>query len=230
MKFKKILPHLIYSIIGILIAFSLAYGGATFSRIKTWSTGESLTASDLNAEFNNILNNLSPAGIDDESANDAAAQATKDPYPAGSLAKATSLQEEIQELRYLIAQITGETYWYIDPDIALDTIYNGAVGVNKTNVADANYGTSALTTDYIIAWTSLSAARTATISTEDIQSGTATRPRVMIFKDESGDAALYPITISLENGANIDGAATYVINQPYQSVTLYLNGQKASAY
>ena len=27
------------------------------SRVKTWSSGETLTASDLNAEFNNILNN-----------------------------------------------------------------------------------------------------------------------------------------------------------------------------
>lgn len=27
------------------------------SRVKNWSTGESLTASDLNGEFNNILNN-----------------------------------------------------------------------------------------------------------------------------------------------------------------------------
>ncbi len=96
--------------------------GATFSRVKNWTSGETLTASDLNSEFNNILNNLDPSGIDDESANDAAAQATSDPYPGSSLSKATSLQEEIQQLRYLIAQITGETYWYIDPDINLTTI------------------------------------------------------------------------------------------------------------
>ena len=45
---------------------------------------------------------------------------------------------------------------------------SGAAQVcKKTNVADANYGTSALTTDSIVAWTSLSAARTATISTEE---------------------------------------------------------------
>lgn len=96
--------------------------------------------------------------------------------------------------------------------------------VKKTNVADAAYGTSAITSDYIVAWTSLSAARTATISTEDVQSGTATQPRVMIFKDESGNAGSFNITISLENAGTIDGAANFVIDQPYQSVTIYLNG------
>ncbi len=88
--------------------------GATFSRIKTW-VAEILTYSDLNAEFDNILNNLTPAGIDDESASDAAARATADPYPAGSLSKATSLQGEVQQLRYLINQLNGMTYWYQDP-------------------------------------------------------------------------------------------------------------------
>jgi len=102
--------------------------GATFSRVKTWIAGESLTASDLNAEFDNILNNLDPAGIDDESANDAAAQATSDPYAGDSLVKATSLATEIQQLRYLIAQITGETYWYIDPDTTIAAINTKLTG------------------------------------------------------------------------------------------------------
>ena len=105
---------------------------------------------------------------------------------------------------------------------------SGAAQVcKKTNVADANYGTSALTTDSIVAWTSLSAARTATISTEDEDSGTATLPRVMTFKDQTGSAASYNITISLESGGNIDGASTYVLNKPHQSVTIYLDGTNA---
>lgn len=92
--------------------------GATFSRVKTWGA-EVLTYADLNAEFDNVLTNLTPSGIDDESANDSAAQATSDPYPAAALSKATSLQGEIQQLRYLIKQITGETQWYIDPDLTI---------------------------------------------------------------------------------------------------------------
>ena len=105
---------------------------------------------------------------------------------------------------------------------------SGAAQVcKKTNVADANYGTSALTTDSIVAWTSLSVARTATISTEDEDSGTAALPRVMTFKDQTGSAASYNITISLESGGNIDGAATYVLNKPYQFVALEIDGTNA---
>ncbi len=106
----------------------------------------------------------------------------------------------------------------------------GGQSVKKTNVSDANYGTSALTLDYIVAFTALTAARTATISTEDEDSGTTTQPRVMIFKDESGSAATYNITISLESGGTIDGAANFVIDQPYQSVTIYLNGTNGYIY
>jgi hypothetical protein len=100
----------------------------------------------------------------------------------------------------------------------------GGKKVKKTNKADENYSTSALTSDYLIAWTSLTAARTATISTEDIESGTTTQPRMLIFKDESGNAGTHNITITLENGGTIDGAASFVINQPYMSVPIYLNG------
>ncbi len=100
--------------------------GSTFSRIKTWIAGQTLTASDLNAEYDNILSNLDPTGIDDESASNAAAQATKDPYAGSSLVKAVSLEEEIQELRYMIKQITGETYWYIDTDTDIASIYAGS--------------------------------------------------------------------------------------------------------
>jgi len=104
---------------------------------------------------------------------------------------------------------------------------NGDQSCKKTNVADANYGTSAITTDYVVAWTSLSAAKTATISTEDEDSGTATLPRVMIFKDQTGSAASYNITISLESSGNIDGATTYVLNRPYQFVVLEIDGTNA---
>jgi hypothetical protein len=106
----------------------------------------------------------------------------------------------------------------------------GGQTVKKTNVSDAAYGTSALTSDYIVAWSSLTAARAAVISTEDVESGTTTQPRVIIIKDESGNAGTYNITITLENSGTIDGAASYVITQPYQSVTIYLNGSVGFIY
>ena len=88
--------------------------GATFSRVKTWLAAQTLTAADLNAEFDNILNNLIPAGVDDESASDVAMQATADPYPGSAISKPTSLTGELQRLRYMIKQMTGNTYWYED--------------------------------------------------------------------------------------------------------------------
>jgi hypothetical protein len=92
--------------------------GATFSRVKNW-VAEVLTYADLNAEFNNILTNLTPAGMDDASANAGAMQATTDPYPGGTESLPTSLEGELQRIRYVIAQITGKTYWYQDPDAAV---------------------------------------------------------------------------------------------------------------
>ena len=89
--------------------------GATFSRVKTWLAAQTLTAADLNAEFDNILNNLIPAGLDDESASDAAMQAVADPYPGSVISKPTSLTGELQRIRYILKQLSGATQWYIDP-------------------------------------------------------------------------------------------------------------------
>jgi hypothetical protein len=95
--------------------------GATFSRIKTW-VAEILTHTNLNTEFDNILNNLTPAGIDDLSVSNAAMQGTTDPYPGAVISLATSLAGELQRLRYVIAAITGKTYWYEDPDTTLSLL------------------------------------------------------------------------------------------------------------
>ena len=88
--------------------------GSTFSRVKTWLSAQTLTAADLNAEFDNVLNNLTPAGLDDESASDVAMQAVTDPYPGSVISKPTSLTGELQRIRYMINQIIGKTYWYED--------------------------------------------------------------------------------------------------------------------
>ena len=95
----------------------------------------------------------------------------------------------------------------------------------KTNVADAAYNPSVLTADRIVAFTSLTAARAVTISTEDRDSGSATNPRIITIKDESGNCSGgNTITISLETSGNIDGAATAILSTAYASVDIYLNG------
>lgn len=110
--------------------------GAQFSRVKTWIK-EKLTFADLNAEFDQIYNNFTPTGMDDLSTNTAAMQGVQDPYPAGSPSLPTTLAGELQRLRYVIAQITGETYWYIDPDVTLAAINTTLQSISEWMVQTA---------------------------------------------------------------------------------------------
>lgn len=80
----------------------------------TRADGLTLTAAIYNADHQNHIDNGIPAQFDDYSATDAQAQTQTDPYPSSALSKATSLAGELERLRYVIAQITGNTYWYED--------------------------------------------------------------------------------------------------------------------
>jgi hypothetical protein len=94
----------------------------------------------------------------------------------------------------------------------------------KRTASAGDYNPSALTDDYIIAMTDTSALRNVIISTEDVQSGSPTAPRIMIIKDEYGGAATYSIQVTLENGGTIDGQSDYYIEGSYNSISLYLDG------
>ena len=116
-----------------LILFPVVvFAGAQFSRIKIWTTGQIPTASELNAEFNNILVNLVPAGIGTNSTTVVAFEATKDPYPGGVESLPVSLKEELQELKFQIQQITGRDKWEKDPEINLNTLYTETPPTNKS--------------------------------------------------------------------------------------------------
>ena len=93
-----------------------------YNKVKTVVTGELITASDRNSEHDNHINNNIPENIDDYSTNTTEMQTNTDPYPADTPSLATSLSEEIERLRYLIKQITGEAQWYIDPDISINDL------------------------------------------------------------------------------------------------------------
>lgn len=99
--------------------------GANFSRIKTWVV-EVLTKSDLNAEFDNVLNNFDPDGCDDASASSTAMQATADPYPGSVASLATSLRGELQRIRYILNQLGYGTYWYVDPAVWTTPTFDAA--------------------------------------------------------------------------------------------------------
>lgn len=119
--------------------------GATFSRVKTWIAGETLTAADLNAEFDNILNNLDPDGIDDASTNAAAMQATADPYPGSVASLATDLTGEFHRIRYVLDQRNNTSYWYIYPDMVTKTTTYTAGADDEIILCDTSGGAWTLT-------------------------------------------------------------------------------------
>lgn len=89
--------------------------GANFSRLKIWTDNETLTNEDLNAEFDNILANFVPLGMDDYSASVGQMQIQVDPGEVGSENLATSLAGELARIRFILSEITGNTYWYESP-------------------------------------------------------------------------------------------------------------------
>lgn len=94
--------------------------GATFNRLKNW-VEEILSYADLNAEIDNILDNLSPTGVDDHSTNLAQMRLIRAPLDSeSSEVLAESLAEELEQLRYQIKAILGdEDYWYSAPATTL---------------------------------------------------------------------------------------------------------------
>lgn len=94
----------------------------TISQYQVVIPGQLITASLWNGMELNIINNgLIPAGIDDYSATDGEMQTQADPYPGGTTSRPTSLLGELTRIRFSLAAITGETYWYIDPDVDIAT-------------------------------------------------------------------------------------------------------------
>lgn len=116
-----------------------------FSRIKNWISVENLTNEDLNDEINNVISNFNADKIDDYSTNAAQMKVQTSPGAQGSESLAVSTAGELERLRYVIARITGETYWYDAPDanIAdLNTAVSGYMPFSRNRITsgrvDAN--------------------------------------------------------------------------------------------
>lgn len=103
------------------------------------------------------------------------------------------------------------------PGTSINTTQSFTAGLvfHRTVVSDTNY--VALTTDCIIAYTSLSAGRSVTLP---ITAGVA---QIFIIKDESGLAGTDNITIAGASGT-IDGSANKVINANYGVLRVYFQG------
>ena len=84
----------------------------------------------------------------------------------------------------------------------------------KRTARTADYTVTA--NDYLIAYTALAAQRTVTLPNALCQNG-----RMFVIKDESGNAAVNNIVIDPEGATTVNGAATFAVDSPYNSVDVY---------
>lgn len=121
---------------------------ALLSRIKTW-VSEVLTASDLNAEFDNIINNgLKASKIVGSSADTTAMQSVTDPGELGTESLASDVEGEIKRLRSMIKEITGEAQWYVSASNSLASI-EAQFPVQTADIGDLQVTTGKLAADAV---------------------------------------------------------------------------------
>lgn len=97
-----------------------------FNKLVDVSPGDTILASVRNAEFDNIIDNLIPSMIEDASANVTQMRVTADPGTTGAENLPTTLQGEIQQLRFAIDAFHAGTNWYDVPAVPL------AIGAGTT--------------------------------------------------------------------------------------------------
>lgn len=113
-----------------------------FSRIKNWVAKEVLSYSDLNAEFNNIISNCQANKLGGYSVDVPQMQSQVNPGGVGSESRADTIAQELERLRYVIARVTGKTYWYEAPTRSLQTLYanaNNYIIPSEPSAAGATY-------------------------------------------------------------------------------------------
>lgn len=113
---------------------------ALYSRVHVWVSNEILTASDLNAEFNNILTNATAAELIGYSANVSQMQTVVDPGGVGTESLAGSVSDELARIRFKLKQIIGSAQWYStgarDLTATLVAADIAAGAITTTKVAD----------------------------------------------------------------------------------------------
>lgn len=109
--------------------------GGLFSRLKIWDDFETLKNEALNAEFNNIINNLDAFKLGGASENVSQFLAALDPGDVGSENLPESIAEELQMLRFQINAIVGGSAWIDDPPTSLTDIGSAldSAGLLKDN-------------------------------------------------------------------------------------------------
>jgi hypothetical protein len=95
-----------------------------FNRLKKWYGLDVVQNTDLNAEFDNIINNLGPSGMSGWEASIAQMRLQTSPGTYGSESLATSLSGELQQIRYQLNAIIGgaDGVWYDQPALNLSQV------------------------------------------------------------------------------------------------------------
>lgn len=106
--------------------------GAGLYSHTTRSSGLTLTANIYNSDHQNHIDNQNTQQTDDYSESIAQMQTVTDPYPGDAESQPTNLAGELERLRFLIKQISGEAQWYIDPDSNIATIVVDISTINTT--------------------------------------------------------------------------------------------------
>lgn len=115
----------------------------TISQYQVVIPGQVITATLWNGMELNIINNgLIWSGIDDYSATDAEMRIATDPFPGSVTSRPTSAQGELERIRFQLANITGKTYWYEDPDQAIPSLITSIAAVIPSGTKMAFYQAS----------------------------------------------------------------------------------------
>ena len=184
---------------------------AVFTRVKTWVSNEVLTASDLNGEFNNLLNNTIPASIEDYSADVSTMQTTADPGGVGTESLATTLAGEIARLRYKIKQMMNGAQWYSTPVGSLS-----AGGIGASSIANDSIATAKMQTD--------------SINTVNITNGAVTRAKqAAVGQQLSASSGLYQMTSSTHADVTNLSVSITTTGRPVK-VELVQDGSASTGY
>lgn len=85
----------------------------TCSVFRSWNTGDSLTAGDLNSSFSTVgQTNMITTCVDGYSNSTAQMNLATNPNSAGSQSAATALSDELERLRFMWEHVAGFTNWW----------------------------------------------------------------------------------------------------------------------
>lgn len=90
---------------------------------------EVISSTQWNNEMANIGNLIDAQGAGGYSSTDTQMQVQTNPYPGSVTSHASSIAGEFERIRYILAAITGKSYWYQSPDISISTANNSLVPV-----------------------------------------------------------------------------------------------------